>query len=208
MSSVSPADFEKVEIQRLRDLLPASLRPLITIEPQMSNPSNSLIRLKPRPVWQALGTVQIRFAPWQSLPQPQRDLLFLREVGWFDTRNWLQPGLYQAIVVVGGLATLVELVQQNPVSVLLAGGMTGLAARQIWQNLNQETAVMNADEYAIRRAQFRGYDRQTAARHLLEGLDQGQKIDRTDMINVMRIQRLQAIAQSPASQTSSSSGDS
>ena len=118
------------------------------------------------------------------------------EAGWFDGRNWLQPGLYQGIAAAGTLATVLELALHNPLSVLLAGGVTGLAVRQVWQNVNSDNAQFDADEFALRRAQYRGYDRRDAARHLLRGLETVQQVDRTDVLTVLRLQRLQAISSS------------
>ena len=183
------------EIQRLRDLLPASLRPLLAIAPAPGI-SNKLIGVRPRPPWSPNGTIEIQFSRWMSIPQPQRDLLFLREAGWFDGRNWLQPGLYQGLAAAGSLATVVELALHNPLSVLLAGSLTGLAVRQVWQNVNSDNAEFDADEFALRRAQYRGYDRRDAARHLLAGLETVQRVDRTDVLTVLRLQRLKAIASS------------
>lgn len=206
--------YEQEEIARLRDLLPASLRPLISIAPRSTAMATGLIGLRRRTPWRPEGIIEIDFSRWRSVPQPERDLLFLRQVGWFDTRNWLQPGLFQVIAVVGGISTVAELALQNPFSALLAGGVTGLAINQIRQSLSSETAELEADEFALRRAQFRGYDRRTAARHLISGLESVLRIDATDIKTVMRLQRLKAIAQEPA-QTGgspqgqrSSSGDS
>ncbi|WP_038027291.1 DUF3318 domain-containing protein [Synechococcus sp. PCC 7336] len=189
------------EIQRLRDLLPASLRPLLAIAPMpygtiASDPNRQLIGIKPRPPWQPTGTIQIQFSQWLNIPQAQRDLLFLREAGWFDSRAWLQPGLYQIVAAAGGLATVLELALHNPVSVLLAGGVTGLAVRQVWQNLHSDNAQFNADEFALRRAQYRGYERREAARHLLAALETAMQVDQTDVLTILRLQRLKAIATS------------
>ena len=192
--SASPSDPQQ-EIQRLRDLLPASLRPLLAIAPAQGV-TDRLICVRPRPPWNPNGTIEVQFSRWMSLPQAQRDLLFLREAGWFDGRNWLQPGLYQGIAAAGTLATVLELALHNPLSVLLAGGVTGLAVRQVWQNVNSDNAQFDADEFALRRAQYRGYDRRDAARHLLRGLETVQQVDRTDVLTVLRLQRLQAIASS------------
>lgn len=187
--------FEQAETLRLRDLLPASLRALIAIMPRSGTMATDLISLRRRSPWRPEGIIEIDFSRWRSVPQPERDLLFLRQVGWFDTRNWLQPGLYQIIAVVGGVSTLVELTLQHPFSVLLAAGVTGLAINQIRQSLFSETAELDADEFALRRAQFRGYDRRAAARHLLSALESTQIANPTDIKTIMRIQRLKAIAQ-------------
>jgi hypothetical protein len=196
MSRASYVDpFEQEETQRLRDLLPASLRPLIQIKPLPVSTTASVLEIQPRPPWQPTGAIRIDFRRWSGFPQPQRDLLFLREVGWLDSRTWFQLGPYQAIALVGGGSAVVELALHNPFSVLLASGVAGLAVRQIWQNLNRESIQFDADEFALKRAQFRGYDRQSAARHLMAALETVQRIDRTDPTNLMRLQRLQAIAQ-------------
>ncbi len=203
-SNVGPkASYEQGEIARLRDLLPASLRPLITITPCSAVTATTVIDLRRRTPWRPEGIIEIEFSRWRSIPQPERDLLFLRQVGWFDTRNWLQPGPYQIIAAVGGLSVVVELAMQNPFSALLAGGVAGLAVNQIRQSLSSQTAEMDADEFALRRAQFRGYDRRTAARHLISGLESVLKVAPTDITTVMRLQRLKAIAQdsSPSSPT-------
>lgn len=181
------------EIQRLRDLLPASLRSLVTLQPAMV-PLEAPLRLKRSAPWRPDATLLIDFSRWQRIPQPQRDLLFLREVGWFDTRNWLRPGLYQIVAAVGGVSVLAELASQNFFSVLLAGGVAGLAVRQVWQDMNSETAQLDADEFALRRAQFRGYDRSEAARQLALAIETTLQADKTDIETTVRLQRLQAIA--------------
>ncbi len=193
--------FEQEETERLRDLLPASLRPLISIVPNFGG--DALLLSRRKAPWQPQGTIAIDFRRWQGIPQPQRDLLFLREVGWFDNRNWLQPGFYQSLALMGGITTLAELSLQHPFSALLAGGITALSARQIWQNLNRESAHFDADEFALRRAQYRGYARQEAAQHLVDGLEQTLKLDPTDILTALRLQRLKAIARNLAPTPSS-----
>jgi hypothetical protein len=202
-------DPQRVEMDRLRDLLPASLRSLVVIE-SVALPENLPLRLKRGQPWQPIGYIQLNMNRWLRIPQPQRDLLFLREVGWFDSRNWLQPGFYQVIAVVGLLSTLTELALQNPYSALLAGGVTTLAVNQIRQNLNKESLQFEADEFALRRAQYRGYDRQAAARHLIEALETLSKQDPEDITTAIRLQRLKAIARTgqPSHRSEPSSGDS
>lgn len=191
-SYTSPPSMQE-EIQRLRDLLPASLRPLLQVKPFLV-PMDALIKVKRAAPWRPDGTVLIEFGRWQRIPQPQRDILFLREVGWFDNRNWLRPGLYQIITAIGGVAAVGELVGQNFFSVILAGGVAGLAARQVWQDMNSETAELDADEFALRRAQYRGYDRREAARLLAAALESTLQVDKADISITLRLQRLQAIA--------------
>lgn len=186
---------EQQEIERLRDLLPATLRPVLRIT-VVSYGAAALIRLKPKPIWQPNGVIELDYSRWRSLPQGQRDLLFLREAGWFDSRTWLQPGLYQLIAAGGAIATVAEIAMQNPFSVVLAGGVTGLAVRQVWQNLNSDEAQYDADEFALRRAEYRGYERRAAARFLYEALEQTVQVDKTQVVNVVRLQRLLAVAKS------------
>lgn len=196
--------FEKEETERLRDLLPASFRPLITIVPHFGG--EALLISRRKAPWQPQGTIAIDFRRWQGIPQPQRDLLFLREVGWLDNRNWLQPGFYQSLALFGGITTVAELSLQHPFSALLAGGITALSVRQIWQNLNRESAHFDADEFALRRAQFRGYTRQEAAQHLADAIEQVLKLDPTvrdsgeaSILTALRLQRLRTIARNLAS---------
>jgi hypothetical protein len=132
--------------------------------------------------------------------------LFLREVGWLGNRNWLQPGFYQSLALMGGITTVAELSLQHPFSALLAGGITALSVRQIWQNLNRESAHFDADEFALRRAQFRGYTRQEAAQHLADAIEQVLKLDPTvrdsgeaSILTALRLQRLRTIARNLAS---------
>ncbi len=181
------------EIQRLRDLLPASLRSLIAVQPAVM-PLDGLLKLKRSAPWRPDATLWVDFGRWPRIPQPQRDLLFLREVGLFDGQNWLRPGLYQMVAAVGGVSILAELASQNFFSVLLAGGVTGLAIRQVWQDIKGPTAQLDADEFALRRAQFRGYDRQEAARQLALALETTLQADKSDIDTTLRLQRLQAIA--------------
>lgn len=44
------------------------------------------------------------------------------------------------------------------------------------------------------RAQFRGYTRQEAAQHLADALEQVLKLDPTDILTALRLQRLRTIA--------------
>lgn len=106
----------------------------------------------------------------------------------------------------GGITTVAELSLQHPFSALLAGGITALSVRQIWQNLNRESAHFDADEFALRRAQFRGYTRQEAAQHLADAIEQVLKLDPTvrdsgeaSILTALRLQRLRTIARNLAS---------
>ncbi len=203
MTGARYRSFEQEEVERLRDLLPASLRPLLQVRPAVlpsrasvgPSTGSSVLKLRRKTPWDPNGIIEIDFGRWPSIPQPQRDLLFLREAGWFDCRNWLQPGPYQIVTLIGSLSFVGELATHNAFAALLAGGVTWLSARQIWQQMNGETVQLDADEFALKRAQFRGYDRRTAARHLLSALETIQNLDRTDIVATMRLQRLQAIAQ-------------
>ncbi|MEN9204532.1 MAG: DUF3318 domain-containing protein [Thermostichales cyanobacterium SZTDM-1c_bins_54] len=178
------------EIMRLRDLLPASLRAFVTIVPGQG----SLIQRRPQAPWQPRIQIQLDLGRWLALPQGQRDLLFLREVGWAQSRSFLQPGLYQFVTLAAGVGTLVEAVLGDPVGVVMAGGLAAVAARQIWLEKTGEAAHFAADDFALARAEFRGYSRAQAAAHLWQALERLPDLDRTDVTTLVRLQRLQALA--------------
>ncbi len=178
------------EIMRLRDLLPASLRALVTILPGQGK----LIASKPRSPWQPQTQIEIDFSRWLGQPQGQRDLLFLREVGWDQSRSFLQPGLYQWVTLAAGVGAITEAVLGDPLGVLLAAGLGAVTVRQIWQDKTGEAAHFAADDFALARAEFRGYTRSEAAAHLWQGLERQPDLDRTDVTTLVRLQRLQALA--------------
>jgi hypothetical protein len=157
------------EITRLKDLMPASgrMKTRIIIDDRQSTVIEAPF---PRP-WHRSHPITINWGLWQALSVSQRDLLFLHYVCWLTSVQLLKPQLYQGVAAVGVLGTLFELFQADAVGMLAAGGLTTLAATQVWRTNTGNQAKLDADEMAIRVAQRRGYSERDAVRHLLEAIE-------------------------------------
>ncbi|MFO0172845.1 MAG: DUF3318 domain-containing protein, partial [Aphanizomenon sp.] len=88
-----------IEIRRLLDLMPASGRMMTKI---VSKPEQKQVidAAFPLPLSQA-RPIYINFDLWRRLPTPQRDLLLLQRVCWLTGVKWLQPHIYQGVVLAG-----------------------------------------------------------------------------------------------------------
>ncbi|NJO78279.1 MAG: DUF3318 domain-containing protein [Cyanobacteria bacterium RM1_2_2] len=162
------------EISRLLDVMPASGRMYCKIV--SSNQPKVIAAKLPRP-GQETRPILINFDLWQQLTQPQRDLLLLHTVSWLLLIRWVKPDLYQGLVAAGIAGTLLELFQGNTAAVVTLGGLTTLAAAQIWRknrSIDLETA---ADEKAVQIAQRRGYTAAVAAQSLVEAIAAVAKIE-------------------------------
>jgi hypothetical protein len=157
------------EITRLKDLMPASgrMKTRIFIDDRQSTVIETPF---PRP-WQRSHSISINWRLWQELSVSQRDILFLHHVSWLTSVRLLKPELYQGITAVGLVGTLFELFQADAVGILAAGGLTAIAATQVWRANTGNQAKLVADETAIRIAQRRGYSERDAVRHLLEAIE-------------------------------------
>ncbi|MEB3337994.1 MAG: DUF3318 domain-containing protein [Leptolyngbyaceae bacterium] len=71
--------------------------------------------------------ISINFDLWSQLNKPQRDLTILRTVSWQGSVRWFKPDLYKGVGAVGLFGTVVELVQQDAMGILMAGGLTAIA---------------------------------------------------------------------------------
>ncbi len=155
----------------------------------------------PRP-WHKSHPITLNLNLWQDLSLPQRDVLFLRYVCWLTSVRLLKPELYQGIAAVGFLGTLFEVAKADAVGVLAAGGLTAIAAFQVWRGSIGTQTEIAADETAIRIAQRRGYSERDAARHLLEAIEGVPRIEGRGQLNfteLLRAQNLRAITgMSPA----------
>jgi hypothetical protein len=157
------------EIPRLRDLLAATGRMKSRIIPNSQQPE--VIRTPfPKP-WQVNHPVFINFDRWLMLSQPQRDLIFMREVCWLAAVNVLKLDIYQGVTVAGLLGFLVELAQLDAIGMVAAGGLTAFAGSQIWRTSRGDQAEIEADEAAIALAQRRGYRPSEAAQALIDGME-------------------------------------
>lgn len=184
-----------LEIQRLMNILPASGRMLTKIT---NRPEQRLVIDAPFPTpWMQNRPVWINFDLWDQLPQEARDLLILRTVSWVMGVQWFRPKVEQGIAVAGLIGTLVEGIQTDPVGIVVAGGLTAIALRQIWRTNRSTERELDADANALRVAQRRGYSETAAARHLLAAIEATADLERRSSLSFMellRCQNLRAIA--------------
>ncbi|MDB9529128.1 DUF3318 domain-containing protein [Oscillatoria sp. CS-180] len=179
------------EITRLKDLMPASGRMKIRI--MIDDRQSTVIETPfPRP-WQRSHPISINWQLWQELSVSQRDLLFLHNVCWLISVRLLKPELYQGIAAVGVLGTVFELFQADAVGILAAGGLTAIAASQVWRTNTGNQAKLDADDVAVRVAQRRGYSERDAVRHLLEAIETVPRIEGRGGMNYTELLRSQKL---------------
>jgi Protein of unknown function (DUF3318) len=184
-----------VEIRRLIDVMPASGRMSIKIisKPQQAKVIDTTFPLP----WNTDRLIYINFDLWGRLTRQQRDLMLLRMASWVMGVKWFKPELYQGVVLAGILGSLVEVTQGDVVGVVVAGGLTALAANRIWNSNRSQESELNADAGAIKIAQRRGYSEVEAAQHLLSAIESVAKIEGRSglgFIELIRCQNLKAIA--------------
>ncbi len=183
------------EIRRLIELMPASGRMLTKI---VSRPQQSAVIESPFPMpWSQERPIFINFDLWRRLPKPQRDLLLLRTVSWLIGIKWFKPDLYQGVVLAGLLGGILQLVQGDAVGVVVATGLSGFAATQIWRGTRSSQSELDADDAALQVATRRGYTETEAAQYLLAGIESVAKIEGRPALNfkeLIRCQNLKAIA--------------
>ncbi len=184
-----------IEIRRLLDVMPASGRMMTKI---VSKPEQKQVIDAPFPLpLSQARPIYINFDLWRRLTKPQRDLLLLQRVSWLIGVKWLQPNIYQGVVLAGFVGGILEAVQSDVVGVVIAGGLTTLAAMRIWRMNKSQEAELNADIAAIRIAQRRGYSETEAAQHLLTAIETAGTIEGRSGLNfseLIRCQNLKAIA--------------
>jgi hypothetical protein len=189
----------ELELDRLLDLMPASGRMVCKVV-RDATVRGAIATDVPYP-WKRARLIRIHLDRWGTLPQEQRDLLFLRAVCWLTAIRWFKPSFNQAVVAGGLVGMMVELWQGDAIGVVAAGGLVGLAGSQIWKSQRSPQRELEADEAAITVAQRRGYGRKDAARYLLDAIAAQAKLERRSGLNyleLVRTQNLKAIAQEPA----------
>lgn len=183
------------EIRRLLDIMPASGRMMTKI---ISRPEQAKVIDAQFPLpWSGERPIWINFDFWGRLSRPQRDMMLLRTVAWVTGVKWFKPDIYQGVAVAGLLGAMVEMVQRDVVGIVVGGGLTALAATQIWRSSRSSESQLDADEAAIRVAQRRGYSEAEAAGHLLSAIEATARIEgrpSLDFIELLRCQNLRAIA--------------
>lgn len=186
------SDFE---IRRLLEVMPASGRMMTKL---ISKPEQRAVIDSPFPTpWMQTRPIWINFGLWHQLSKPQRDLLILRTVSWLTGIKWFRPSLYQGMVAAGVVGTIVELVQSDPVGIIVAGGLTAIAGTQIWRANRSTERELEADEAALLVAQRRGYSESDAAHYLLTAIEATAQIEGRPSLSfteLLRCQNLKAIA--------------
>ncbi|MBD2296403.1 DUF3318 domain-containing protein [Anabaena sphaerica FACHB-251] len=184
-----------IEIRRLLDVMPASGRMMTKI---VSKPEQNKVIYAAFPLpWSQERPIYINFDLWRRLTKPQRDLLLLHQVSWLTGMKWLQPDIYQGVVLAGLLGGVVEAAQSDVVGVIIAGGLSALAGVRIWRMNQSQSSELKADTTAIFIAQRRGYLEAEAAQHLLTAIETVAKIEgrfSLDFNELIRCQNLRAIA--------------
>jgi len=184
-----------VEIRRLLDIMPASGRMLTKI---VNKPEQAKVIDVSFPLpWNQDRPIYINFDLWRRLKVPQRDMVLLRTVSWLTGVKWFKPDIYQGVALAGIIGAGVELLQQDIIGTVVAGGLTALAITRIWRTNHSQAAEIHADEAAIKIAQRRGYSQTEAAEHLLSSIEAVAKIEGRSGLNfieLMRSQNLRMIA--------------
>jgi Protein of unknown function (DUF3318) len=181
------------EISRLIELMPASGRMYCKIisNSQQSQP----IAAKLPGLGQETRPISINFDQWQKIPQSQRDLLLLQSVSWLTSIRWFQPSLYEGLTLAGVALTSIELLQANATGIVTFGGLTALAAAQVWRKNRSQDVVFAADEQAVAIAQRRGYGREEAVAALVDAIKaladlEGRDLTFTETLRCQNLQQL------------------
>ncbi|MEO1126774.1 MAG: DUF3318 domain-containing protein [Cyanobacteria bacterium J06639_16] len=186
------------EIPRLRELMPASGWMKTRIRSNQAQPQ--VIATESRRPWKQTYPISINFDLWGRLSIPERDLLFLQQIGWVTGTNPFKLDVPRGVAIAGVAATLFETFQGNAVGMLMAGGVTAIAATRVWRDSRGPSDAITADETAIQVAARRGYSRAEAAQHLASAIETVARIEgrRSMSFNdVLRCQNLNAIAGPP-----------
>ncbi|HAC62150.1 MAG TPA: hypothetical protein DCF68_01105 [Cyanothece sp. UBA12306] len=184
------------EISRLLDVMPASGRMLTKI---VSKPQQSKVIDAPFSYpWNRGGRpIYINFDLWRRLPKNQRDLLILRATSSLVGIKWFKPDLYQGVTLGGLVGLTLQTIQGDVLGMVAAGGLSAIAAYQIWRSNRSVKRELDADQEAIKVALRRGYTEVEAARSLLDGLETSAQLEGRsflDFTELIRSQNLRAIA--------------
>jgi hypothetical protein len=181
---------QETEIRRLTELMPASGRMLTKIQSQPKQ-SRVVDAQFPKP-WQ-LGDrlIKINFTLWWELPIQERDLLLLSVVCRLAGIRWFKPDIYQGLTAAGVVGVGFQLWQQDVVGLIVAGGLTALAARQIWQGYQSNEREIEADAQAIKVAVRRGYEQREAVNALTSAIETMARIENRSSLSFTELLRVQ-----------------
>jgi hypothetical protein len=146
-----------LEVQRLAALLPEELRSQVSI---LLFKTIDVDLIHTQRLHHQDYSIQIDFNRWQSLNLGQRNLLFWHEVARIQGQGIRQSSREVAVMSIGGIALLAELMAQNLLGVITTLAVTGLAGYQFYQQHRGERAlraVSSADQDAIKLAIQFGY---------------------------------------------------
>jgi hypothetical protein len=177
------------EITRLRELMPASAR--MNTKLTLNDRQLDVIKAEFPVPWRQTHTISMNLNLWQQLSVPERDLLFLRTACWVTQASLLKPNWYQAMAGAGLVGGAFELFQGDAIGVLAAGGVTALAAWQLWRGVKGPGTEIAADDKAVQVAQRRGYSQVDAASALIRVIEAVPPLEGRRVLTVNELMRCQ-----------------
>ena len=192
---------QETEIRRLTELMPASGRMLTKIQSQPKQ-SRVIDAQFPKP-WQ-IGDrlIKINFTLWWELPIQERDLLLLSVVCRLANIRWFKPDVYQGLTMAGITGIGFQLWQRDVVGLIVAGGLTAMAARQIWKGYQSNEREIEADAKAIKVAVRRGYEQREAVNALLTAIETVARIENRGSLSFTELLRAQNLRSQLSNQAS------
>ncbi len=192
--------LDPMEIARLQELLPASLRSVVQIL-TASERQVPVIRGERQFLWRRQIRLHIKPYEWKQFTPNQRAGLFLHKVGYCSRTVSRQLDFYLALTGLGGLSLMFEALQKDPVGITVAGGLSGLALWQLRRDETNDRRLLAADAYAVDRLVLRGMPRLQAVEALGQALHVEARLEGrsgNDLLDVLRYQNLKRLAQRPA----------
>lgn len=195
-----PGGLDGAEVERLLDLLPATLRAAVDIFPAPET-QTLVIKGQRQFLWRRRMRLFIKPYEWQQFTPNQRAGIFLHKVGYYSRTVSRQIDFYLAISALGGLSMAFEIFQQDPVGITVAGGLSGFALWQLRRDQTNDRRLLAADAYAVDRLVLRGVPRVQAVEALGQALHVEARLEGrsgNELLDVLRYQNLKRLAQRPA----------
>lgn len=192
--------LDPLEVQRLQDLLPASLRNTVEIL-VASDQQIPVIRGQRQFLWQQKIRLYIKPYEWKQFTPNQRSGLFLHKVGYYSRTISRQLDFYLALTALGGFSIMFEILQQDPIGITVSSGLSGLALWQLRRDETNDRRLLAADAYAVDRLVLRGMPRLQAVEALGQALHIEARLEGrsgNELLDVLRYQNLKRLAQRPA----------
>ena len=164
------------EISRLLDVMPASGRMLTKIVSKSTQ--SEVIRIPFAFPWnRSKRLIYINFDLWYQLTEAQRDLLILRVGFHLQDVYSFKLNLNQFILSLGVLELFIKVLQRDTLGISIFGILIIIFTKQFWygnQNIQKE---LDFDKDTIKASLKRGYRKDDAAKHLLEGIKKIAKLE-------------------------------